>query len=123
MKLMLKTTLFSILMFCLCTAKGQTNQTYSQLIIGTWVKEEETFDYRWEFNQQGTMNMYEDNQVYATYNWQIDTEQTQSGLIISSLILTNTNNENEVLVMEIGGINSQEMYLRSPNIPIRFIKQ
>lgn len=112
-----------MLLFCLNTAKGQINQSYLQLILGTWVKEGETIDYRWEFNQQGTINMFDENQIYARFNWQIVTEQVLNGLTINSLTLTNVDDPSQELIMEIGCINSQEMYLRSPNVPIRFVRQ
>ena len=65
-------------------------QNEDDLIIGTWVEETTTIANRWVFSENGILQEYYQNQLDATYTWQITQSQTPSGLTISYLILTNT---------------------------------
>ena len=90
----------------------QQEQSYEELIQGTWVSEGNTFDYRWVFSEDNTVIRYSENQIYKSFTWQISPEPTPSGLTISYLILTNSEDPDDKYEYQIVGISSEEMRLQ-----------
>lgn len=62
---------------------AQTEEA-EDLIVGTWVAEGASFQDRVEFKQNGAYIEYSENGT-KNYMWQIYTETSESGLIISTL--------------------------------------
>lgn len=92
------------------TVYQQFNQE-SELIVGTWVEESSSIENRWVFKSNLIINRYDDNTIYKTYTWQITEGETPSGLKISHLILTNTQDENDVYHYEINGLSEEKLVL------------
>ena len=87
-------------------------QSYEQLIVGTWVEENGTYQNRYEFQENYMVTDYYKNQVYKTFTWQISPEPTPSGLTISYLILTNNEDPDDKYEYQIVGISNEEMRLQ-----------
>lgn len=88
---------------------SQKQSQDSELIIGTWVEENSTYDYRWVINSAQVLK-YSDNQIYATYTWQIN-QSTTNGLTSSYLKLTNIIDPADVSEFEISGLDETNLYL------------
>lgn len=96
------------------TALGFTTYQLSQedqLIIGTWIEESTTIENRWVFESNNIINRYDNNTVYKSYIWQITESPTPSGLIISHLILTNTEDSNDTYHFEINTLSDEWLVL------------
>ena len=88
----------------------QLNQE-DQLIVGTWVEESTTTENRLVFYETGNLEDYYKNQISETYTWQITESQTPGGLIISHLILTNTEDPNDTYHYEINALSEERLVL------------
>jgi hypothetical protein len=79
------------------------------LIIGTWIEENSTYDYRWVINSTQVLK-YSDNKIYGTYIWQIN-ESTTNGLTSSYLKLTNVQDPSDISEFEISGLDDENLSL------------
>ena len=104
-------------------------QTETELIIGTWIEESSTFQDRIIIQNNGIYQEYDENAISDTYNWEITEKQTPSGLTLSYLILTNTQDANDVYEYEINALNNEILVLvyqrpdLGPGEPTTYIKQ
>ena len=64
-------------------------------IIGTWVAEGSSFENRWIYSEDHTVDKYYKNEIYKTYDWSIQEVSTPSGLTMHELILTNIENADD----------------------------
>ena len=60
-----------------------------ETIVGTWVAEGSSFENRWIYSEDHTVDRYYKNEIYKTYNWTIRELSTPSGKTGHELILTN----------------------------------
>ncbi|WP_462253627.1 hypothetical protein [Ekhidna sp.] len=47
-------------------------QSSDELIIGTWVPDQDGYDYRWVFKENGTIDKYDEGKVWVTYRYEIN---------------------------------------------------
>jgi len=60
-----------------------------ETIVGTWVAEGSSFENRWIYSEDHTVDRYYKNEIYKMYNWTIRELSTPSGKTGHELILTN----------------------------------
>ena len=87
----------------------QLNQE-DQLIVGTWVSEDDT-SVQLVFTSDGLQKDIINGILLETYTWQITESQTPGGLIISHLILTNTEDPNDTCHYEINALSEERLVL------------
>jgi hypothetical protein len=87
----------------------QLNQE-DQLIVGTWVSEDDT-SVQLVFTSDGLQKDIINGILLETYTWQITESQTPGGLIISHLILTNTEDPNDTYHYEINALSEERLVL------------
>ena len=92
-----------------CKAQQQLNQE-DQLIVGTWVSEDDT-SVQLVFTSDGLQKDIINGILLETYTWQITESQTPGGLIISHLILTNTEDPNDTYHYEINALSEERLVL------------
>ena len=63
-----------------------------ETIVGTWVAEGSSFENRWIYSEDHTVDRYYKNEIYKTYNWTIRELSTPSGKTGHELILKNVEN-------------------------------
>ncbi len=86
-------------------------QEEEQLIIGTWVGEGNTYNYRDVYHSNKTMTDYTEGGNTETYYWAIYTATTESGLKSSTLIVRNTQDPTDEWRYKIDVINNERMIL------------
>ncbi|MTI89631.1 MAG: hypothetical protein FH748_16895 [Balneolaceae bacterium] len=89
----------------------QTQTDVEELIQGTWVSEESSFQDRTVFKEDFTVESYIDNELYKTYTWSIEEGQTPSGLIEHSLTLININDSGDAYHYLIDTLTEERMVL------------
>lgn len=95
------------------TALGFTTYQLSQedqLIVGTWVSEDDA-NVQLIFTSDGLQKDIINGILLETYTWQITESPTPSGLIISHLILTNTEDSNDTYHFEINTLSEEWLVL------------
>ena len=66
-----------------------------ETIVGTWVAEGSSFENRWIYSEDHTVDRYYKNEIYKMYNWTIRELSTPSGKTGHELILTNVENPDD----------------------------
>jgi len=87
------------------------SQECENLIIGTWVGQGNSINYRDVYHSNRTMTDYTEGEVTKTYYWNISTHLTQSGITISKLLMQNTQNTEDEWTYEITALNDDKMVL------------
>lgn len=101
-------SILTVLIFGFTISKQQNQD--NQLIIGTWVQEDDS-NIKMVFTADGLEKDYVNGELIDTFNWQITSGATPSGLTISHLILTNILDANDVSRFEINALNNDTLVL------------
>lgn len=64
-------------------------------IVGTWVAEGSSYENRWVYSEDHTVDRYYKNEIYKTYDWTIRELSAPSGKTAHELILTNIENADD----------------------------
>lgn len=88
-----------------------------QLIVGTWVEVNSSFESRWVFYENGICEDYAENKIFETYNWTIETtspqcgQEVKTGGLFSYLKLVNVDDNSDVYCYEITNLGEEYLAL------------
>jgi len=82
-----------------------------EIIVGTWVAEGSSFENRWIYSEDHTVDRYYKNEIYKTYNWTIRELTAPSGKTGHELILTNSENPDDQQNLLIDTLTDERLIL------------